>query len=430
MKMEISIPYGKTSVSCRLPEERVKGVLYSRAHDYKPGVSEFELVRKALEVPIGSPPLRELARGKKRVAVITSDHTRPVPSAVTMPLLLEEIRAGNADAEITILVATGMHRGMTKEEILARFGTKVFSRERIVVHDSRDEANLAFLGTLPSGGDLAINRLAMDCDLLIAEGFIEPHFFAGFSGGRKSVLPGIAGYPTVLANHCAEFIAHDRARTGVLDGNPIHEDMVFAAKTARLAFILNVVLDAEKKIIAAFAGNADLAHRRGCGFLKELAGVRAVPADIVVTGNGGYPLDQNLYQSVKCMTSAEASINPGGVIVVAAECRDGHGGAAFYDTFRDIRSPEEVMKTIRARRRDETLPDQWQIQIYVRILMKHKVIMVASVPPEMIEHLGMIPAPSLDAALAMAGEVLGKKDASVTVIPDGVSVIVESMSAT
>jgi nickel-dependent lactate racemase len=423
--MKISVPYGETAISCQISEARVKGVLRSRAHGYRPGAPEAELVREALRGPVGSPLLRELARKKKRVVIITSDHTRPVPSAVTMPPLLEEIRAGSPDAEITILVATGMHRGMTKDEISARFGAKISSEERIVAHDCRDEANLVFLGTLPSGGELTVNRLAVDCDLLIAEGFIEPHFFAGFSGGRKAVLPGIAGYPTVLANHCAEFIAHDRARTGALDGNPIHRDMVFAAKTAGLAFILNVVLNADKKVIAAFAGDADAAHRKGCDFLRTLAGVKAVPADIVITGNGGYPLDQNLYQAVKCMTAAEASIGPGGVIIAASECRDGHGGEAFYNAFRDARSPEQVMKAILARGRGETLPDQWQIQIYARILMKHKVIMVASVQPEMIRRLEMIPAPSLDAALAAAEDVLGKRDASVTVIPDGVSVIVE-----
>jgi nickel-dependent lactate racemase len=431
--MKVGIPYGKTTVICEIPDARVRGVLYSHAHDYKAAAGEADLVREALRTPVDSPPLRELAKGKRRVVVITSDHTRPVPSAVTMPILSREIRAGNPEADITILVATGMHRDMTKDEIIARFGAEIASREKIIVHDCRDDANLVSLGTLPSGGDLVIDRLAVDCDLLVAEGFIEPHFFAGFSGGRKAILPGIAGYQTVLANHCAEFISHDHARTGVLDGNPIHEDMIFAARAAKLAFILNVVLDSDKKIIAAFAGDTDTAHRRGCDFLKGLAGVKPVPADIVITGNGGYPLDQNIYQAVKCMTGAEASINPGGVIVVASECSDGHGGAAFYDTFKDTRSPAEVMKAICARGRSETLPDQWQIQIFMRILLKHKVIMAASVPPEMIEHLGMIPAPgflsssgaSLNGALAAAEKLVGKDDASVTVIPDGVSVIVE-----
>ncbi|MDR2179290.1 MAG: nickel-dependent lactate racemase [Synergistaceae bacterium] len=427
--MKVGIPYGKTTVSCEIPDARLRGVLYSRAHDYKAAGSEADQVRQALNAPVDSPSLRELSRGKRRVVIVTSDHTRPVPSAVTMPILLREIRAGNPEADITILVATGMHRNMTKDEIAVRFGAEIVSGEKIVVHDSRDDGELVSLGTLPSGGELLINRRAVDCDLLVAEGFIEPHFFAGFSGGRKAILPGIAGYPTVLANHCAEFISDERARTGVLDGNPIHRDMIFAARAAKLAFILNVVLDSDKKIIAAFAGDTDAAHRRGCDFLKSLAGVQSIPADIVITGNGGYPLDQNIYQAVKCMTGAEASINPGGVIIVASECSDGHGGAAFYDTFKDTRSPEEVMRVICARGRNETLPDQWQIQIFMRILMKHKVILAASVPPEMILHLGMTPAPgfpsSLDAALAAAGKLLGKDDASVTVIPDGVSVIVE-----
>ena len=424
MKMKVSVPYGESAVTCEIPKERVKGVLYSRAHDYKAEASETELARKALNVPIGSLPLRELAKGKKNVVIITSDHTRPVPSRVTMPLLLEEIRAGSEGVNITILVATGMHRCMARDEITGRFGPEISDRERIVVHDCHDESNLVSLGTLPSGGKLILNRLAVECDLLVAEGFIEPHFFAGYSGGRKAVLPGIAGYQTVLANHCAEFIKHDKARTGLLDGNPIHLDMVFAAKTAKLAFILNVILDADKKIITAFAGDADAAHREGCNFLKGLAGIKPNPADIVIAGNGGYPLDQNIYQSVKGMTAAEAGILPGGVVIMAAECRDGHGGEAFYNTFKDTRSAEEKMREIAARERDETIPDQWESQILLRILLKHRVIMASSVAPEMIEHFGMIPASSLETALAKAEELLGKKDASVTVIPDGVSVII------
>ena len=421
--MKVSIPYGRSALSCEIPDDRLKGVLYSRAHNYRADVPEIGLVRDALRAPIGTPLLRDLAKGKRRIVIITSDHTRPVPSHVIMPLLLEELRAFGENPDITILVATGMHRSMTRDEIETRFGSIVSSGERIEVHDCHDAANLVSLGTLPSGGELVLNRKAAECDLLLAEGFIEPHFFAGFSGGRKAVLPGIAGYQTVLANHCAEFIASAGARTGILEGNPIHKDMVFAAQAAKLSFIVNVVLDSDKKIIAAFAGDPDAAHLTGCNFLRELAGIKPVPADIVITGNGGYPLDQNIYQAVKGMTGAEASILPGGVIIMVSECCDGHGGDAFYETFKASRSAEEVMRTITARGRSETLPDQWQSQIFLRVLLKHKVIMVSSVSPEMIEHLGMIPAPSLDAALRKAEELLGKNNASVTVIPDGVSVI-------
>lgn len=425
--MKVSIPYGPSALICDIPDSRLKEVLQSGAHHYRAEAPEADLVRHSLASPIGSPTLRELSRGKDRVVVITSDHTRPVPSHITMPLLLEEIRTGNPNADITILIATGSHRGTTREEILSRFGAQIASGEKIVVHDCRDDAGLTSLEKLPSGGDLVISRLAVECDLLVAEGFIEPHFFAGFSGGRKAVLPGIAGYATVLANHCAEFIGHEKSRTGILNGNPIHRDMMHAVGAAGLSFILNVVIDANKKIIASFAGNADAAHREGCDFLTGLAGAKAAPADIVITGNGGYPLDQNLYQAVKCMTAAEASINPGGVIIVAAEARDGHGGEGFYGAFANTRLPEEVMRTILVRGRDDTVPDQWQIQILMRILMKHRVIMVTAAPREMVEHLGMIYAQSLDTALETADRLQGK-EGSITVIPDGVSVIVTNQA--
>ena len=424
--MKVSVPYGDSAISCEIPDFRLKGILYSNTHGYKAKAPEALLVREALNAPINSKPLRELAKGKNRVVVITSDHTRPVPSLITMPVLLEEIRAGESSADITILIATGMHRKMTQDEIAARFGQEIYSNEKIVVHDCHDDSNHVSLGTLPSGAELLINRLAVECDLLIAEGFVEPHFFAGFSGGRKAVLPGIAGYQTVLANHSAEFIGHKLSRTGILDGNPIQRDMAYAARVAKLAFILNVVLDMDKKIIAAFAGEAESAHRDGCDFLSKLATVNPIPADIVITGNGGYPLDQNIYQTVKGMTGAEASILPGGVIIMATECRDGHGGDSFYNDFKNMRSATELMTEIVARGYNETQPEQWETQVLLRILLKHKVIMVSSVAPSLIEHFGMIPAPSLEAALKIAGELLGKDDASVTVIPDGVSIIVES----
>ncbi|MDR3353868.1 MAG: nickel-dependent lactate racemase [Synergistaceae bacterium] len=422
--MRIEIPYGNSSLSCDIEDSRVRGVLRAKAHGAAENLPQETIVGRSLASPIASRSLADLAKGKRRVVIITSDHTRPVPSGITMPLLLAGVRRGNPDADVSILIATGGHRRMTSDELLARFGQDICARERIIVHDCEDGSDLVSAGTLPSGGELVLNRRAMEADLLIAEGFIEPHFFAGFSGGRKAILPGIAGYKTVLANHCAEFISHDRSRTGILDGNPIHADMLHASEVSGLAFILNVVLDAKKRIIASFAGHPNEAHLAGCAFLRSIAEVERTPADIAITGNGGYPLDQNLYQSVKCMTAAEACTNPGGVIIVACEARDGHGGEAFYNTFEKTRSPVEVLRGIESRGRSETLPDQWQIQIFVRILSKHKVIMATDAPSEMIRHLNMIHARSLEEALNVADEILGDTRRPITVIPDGVSVIV------
>ena len=424
----ITLPYGRGKVLAEIPDERLAGVLQSKAHSYHPAAGEAELVRRALEQPIGSPRLKELARGKHNVVIISSDHTRPVPSKVILPELVREIRAGSPQAEITILVATGFHRPTTEAELLDKYGEELYRHAglRFVVHESGKAEDMVHLGTLPSGGELLINRLAAQADLLVGEGFIEPHFFAGFSGGRKSVLPGVASRVTVLANHCSAFIDSPFSRTGILDGNPIHRDMVYAAGQARLAFICNVVIDADKKVIAAFAGHYDQAHREGCAFVEQLSGVDAVPAPIVVTTNGGYPLDQNIYQSVKGMTAAEATCAPGGVIIMVSACSDGHGGQSLYDTFACEKDKEKIMARFLATPSDQTIPDQWEAQILCRVLRKHQVILVTQAPREMVEEMQMHWAADLPSAIALADRLLGRTDSPITVIPDGVSVIVKS----
>lgn len=422
------LPFGKEKIKLELPEEQVAGVLVSHAHEYKAPKSEAELVADALANPIGSPKLSDLAKGKKNCVIISSDHTRPVPSHVIMPQLLAELRKGNPDIDITILIATGMHRATTKEELIAKYGKEIAEHEKFVIHVSRNDEDMVSIGTLPSGGDCRINKLAANADLLISEGFIEPHFFAGMSGGRKSVLPGIASKVTVLANHCSEFINSPHARTGILQGNPIHEDMLYAAKAAKLAFICNVVIDADKKVIAAFAGDREKAHYAGADFEMKLAGVKPVPADIVITTNGGYPLDQNIYQSVKGMTAAEATCKEGGVIIDVSSCSDGHGGEDFYNNLKNAESIQKAMDEILARGRNETVFDQWEAQILMRMLLKFTIIMVTEAPQQMVEDMHMKYAASVDDALAMAKEVLAKKgitDPKITVIPDGVSVIVK-----
>ncbi len=423
-----NLPFGKEKIKLELPEEQVAGVLVSHAHEYKAPKSEAELVADALANPIGSPKLSDLAKGKKNCVIISSDHTRPVPSHVIMPQLLAELRKGNPDIDITILIATGMHRATTKEELIAKYGKEIAEHEKFVIHVSRNDEDMVSVGTLPSGGDCRINKLAANADLLISEGFIEPHFFAGMSGGRKSVLPGIASKVTVLANHCSEFINSPHARTGILQGNPIHEDMLYAAKAAKLAFICNVVIDADKKVIAAFAGDREKAHYAGADFEMKLAGVKPVPADIVITTNGGYPLDQNIYQSVKGMTAAEATCKEGGVIIDVSSCSDGHGGEDFYNNLKNAESIQKAMDEILARGRNETVFDQWEAQILMRMLLKFTIIMVTEAPQQMVEDMHMKYAASVDDALAMAKEVLAKKgitDPKITVIPDGVSVIVK-----
>ncbi|MDD5727741.1 MAG: nickel-dependent lactate racemase [Victivallales bacterium] len=425
---EITLPYAHTHLRAQVPDENLIGA-YSATQT---GAADFDkqqaLVAEALENPVGSPRLRELAKNKRNMVIITSDHSRPVPTRVIMPLILEEARRGNPGIDITILVATGFHRATTREELIAKLGEEIVADERIIVHCSTDKESLVRLADLPSGGELWVNRLAVETDLLIAEGFIEPHFFAGFSGGRKSVLPGVAGKDTVLANHCAEFIASEYARTGIIENNPVHRDMLFAAEQAKLAFIVNVIIDEHKNIVKAFAGHQEKAHRKGYEFLAGNTRINVPEADIVITSNGGYPLDQNVYQAVKGMTAAETAVRPGGVIIMAAACNDGHGGQSFYDHLAQAASPAALLDKIKNIPRNKTIPDQWEFQILARVLCHCKVIMVSDMcDPEMITNMHMEWAPTLKKALARAFELQGK-DAKVAVIPDGVSVIVKKIN--
>jgi lactate racemase len=402
----------------------VAGIIQSKLDQYKPDREEQELINQAMDNPIGSRRLYQLAVGCEKIVIIASDHTRPVPSKLIIPNMLYELRKGNPNADITILVATGCHRGTKKEELVEKFGANIVEQEKIVIHNC-DAEDLSYLGILPSGGGLYINRIAAEADLLIAEGFIEPHFFAGYSGGRKSILPGIASRKTVYANHCAEFTNHKNARYGILEGNPIHEDMIFAAKKAGLQYIVNVVINSRHKVIGAFAGDSERAHLAGVGFLEQLCKTPPIPADIVVTSNNGYPMDQNIYQTVKGMATAEKTCKKNGVIIMVAECKDGCGGDAFYQTFLNAESPKQVLENILLVPRDKTAEDQWQSQIFARILSKYHVIFVSRCDEKMIKEMHMVPAGSIAEAFKRAEEILGERRQKVTVIPEGITSIIE-----
>lgn len=419
------LPYGHGYLSAEIESRRLRGVLTAGLND-APVRDAAALVEAAMAAPIGSPVLQELARGRKNVVVIISDHTRPVPSKIILPPMLRAIRQGNPDADITLLVATGCHRGTTEEELRAKLGDEIFDHERICVHDCDDADNMVFLGMLPSGQPLRINCIAAQADLLLAEGFIEPHFFAGYSGGRKSVLPGICARETVMGNHCARFIDSPCARTGILENNPIHRDMEWAARRAGLSYIVNVVLNGQKQVVSAYAGDPFEAHLAGCRDLEAHCRVAGEASDIVITTNGGYPLDQNVYQAVKGMTAAEAVVKEGGVIIMLASASDGCGGEHFYRQISET-DPQTQMAVFRSRRAEETQPDQWQTQIFLRVRMRAQIILISDCPDATVREMQMIPAHDVAGALAIAVEILGNREASITVIPDGVSVIVQGM---
>lgn len=422
---EFKLPYYKGYINFSIDENRVNGVLVSHSEEYVPKYTQEQLVENALQNPINSKKLSELAQGKKNIVVISSDHTRPVPSKITMPIILKEIRKYNNDADITILVATGMHRPTTHDELVDKYGLSIVENEHIVIHDAYDDNNMVFKGILPSGGELWLNKLVDEADLLISEGFIEPHFFAGFSGGRKSVLPGIASKKTVLWNHNAKFISSPFSRAGSLQNNPIHQDMVFAAKQAKLEFILNVVINSEKKIIEAFSGNLEDAHQKGCQFVSSLAEVKPIVSDIAITTNGGYPLDQNMYQTVKGLTAGEACVKQDGVIIIASSCADGSGGDFFYNILKNAKDAHEAWNNILSVEPSKTEFDQWEAQVLARVLMKAHVIVVSThCDSQMFKDMHMLHATSISEALIMAEEFVGK-DKKVTIIPDGIAVIVK-----
>ncbi|MBP5210021.1 MAG: nickel-dependent lactate racemase [Clostridia bacterium] len=422
------LPYGRETIEWKIKKERLRGVIATRLCREVLTETAGEMVRRALENPVASPRLCELAKDKHKVVIVTSDHTRAMPSRVTLPALLAEIRRGNPQADITILVATGLHRAVTREELIEKCGEELVSAERFVCHDCDDEAGLVSLGRLPSGGPLTVNRLAAEADLLVAEGLIEPHFFAGFSGGRKSILPGIAGRACVMYNHSAAMIDHPCARTGVCEGNPVHRDMLFAAEAAGLAFVLNVVCDENRRLVHAVAGDREAAHLEGVAYLEERCTADPIPADIVVSTNGGYPLDRNIYQAVKGMDTAARCVAPGGVIVMLAQAADGTGSAMFFDALAEEPDVEKLYRAILARAPEDTLPDQWQVQILARVLLRARVILVSDCDPETVRRMHLIPAANIAEAMTIAGRILGNDEAGVTVIPDGVSTVIRERS--
>jgi nickel-dependent lactate racemase len=373
--MKVDVAYGSGFLAVNVPDDATVV-----APQHLPAADDDQAcVVEALRSPVAGPPLRELVGFGATVAIAVCDGTRPQPREIVVPAILRELDGIVRMEDVVVLVATGTHRGNTGDELRAMLGDEVVRSVEVVNHDARDEAALVWMGRFGADVPVWLNRRWVEADVRVVTGFTEPHFFAGFSGGPKLVAPGLAGLETTLVLHDAARIGHPDARWGMIEGNPVHDDVrAIAAGCGAVDFALDVVLNGEKRIARAFGGEVFAMHRAACRLAKETA-MREVPRrfPVVLTSNAGFPLDQNLYQAVKGMSAAAQVVEPGGTIVCAAECRDGfpdHG--SFRESLVGAASPQALLDAIASRR--ETLPDQWQIQIQAGIQSRARVVVHAS----------------------------------------------------
>lgn len=372
--MKVKLDYGTEGLEVDLPDEGTTVI----EPNYPPGVVSPETtLREALASPIGSPPLGDLVTAGQRVAISVCDGTRPQPRELMLRAVFDAL-VDTCDDDVTILVATGTHRANTGDELRAMLGDEIVERYRVVNHDARDRATLTRVGDTAAGVPVWLNREWVEADIRITTGFVEPHFFAGFSGGPKMVAPGLAGLETTMVLHDASHVAHPKATWGVTEGNPIHDDVREIARMTGVDFAVDVTLNGEKHITAAFAGELFTEHRAACeNSMREAMREVSAPFDVVVTTNSGFPLDQNLYQSIKGMSAAAKVVRDGGVIVCAAECRDGlpdHG--AYAELLKRRSSPEKLLEMVHAPGFAE--PDQWQIQVQSQIQQRARVLVKTS----------------------------------------------------
>lgn len=362
--MQVELAYGHNGLTVDLPDDT--DVITSK---HTPSLTdEAASIREALRNPIGSALLADLVKAGDTVAIVHSDITRPTPNDRMLPPLLAELEeAGIRRQDITLINALGTHRPQTDAELRTMLGDAVVDNYRCLQHDAFDDSILTPIGTTSNGNAVRINQRFLDADVRILTGFIEPHFFAGFSGGPKGVLPAIAGAESVLTNHSRAMIAHENATWGITEGNPVWEEMREVALMAKPTFLMNVTLNAAKEITGVFAGELLAAHKAGCEFVRQSAMVSvSQPYDIVVTTNSGYPLDQNLYQTVKGMSAAQRIVKQDGAIIMAGACQDGlpdHG--RYAELLVEAGSPQGVLDMLAQPGFGEQ--DQWQIQIQAQI---------------------------------------------------------------
>lgn len=416
--MHIELAYGKGALDLDLPEGANVTVVEPA---YVPGLPEaVDAVRAALRHPLGGQPLHERVGPGMRVGVIFSDITRATPHKTILPPVLDElIGAGVAAESITLFEALGTHRRNTDAELIDMLGAELVRAYRIVQNDAFDPATQTYVGVSSRGHEIWLNSELLACDLRILTGFIEPHFFAGFSGGGKAVMPGMAGQRTVLGNHDAGMIADPNATWGVTHGNPIWEEITEVARSAGPLFLVNVAMNRNRQVTGVFAGELEQAHATGCVFVKETA-MTPVPHafDIVITTNSGYPLDQNLYQTVKGMSAAAQIVKPGGAIIIAAECSDGIPDHGLYrELLSSAANPAALLAAIC--QPGFLKQDQWQAQMQAQIVLKADVyVRTDNLTPAQIESALLRPCACIEDTVSQL-RTQYDPETSICVLPEG-----------
>lgn len=419
--MKIELPYGKGQLEVEFPDQ--EKIELGRTPDKDSLDDPEEAVRKALEEPIGAETLEKIVDNKKKhagaitVAIIIDDRTRACPDDLLVPILVDRLTSSGVDPEnVKVVVATGLHEPPDSSEAMKLTdGEKLPGGIDYIGHDAVN-SDIASIGTVTQGYEVKINKHVAQADLIISTGFIEPHFFAGFSGGRKSILPGVASRSSILANHSYENIGNEEASTGILPGNPVHEGATEAAELAGLDFVLNVVLNKEQEIVNVVAGDFRRAFLAGVGLDLEVSSIELErPYDAVLTTNSGYPLDQNLYQTVKGMYTASLVTKPGAPIIVASECSAGVGPDNFYSLGRDNEDPGSVLDYIE---KNGPIIAQWENQVLCEVLREHEVFVKSSLSKSLIKNMMLRPVEDLQTFIRGLTEELGSGE-KLLVIPEG-----------
>jgi lactate racemase len=424
--MKVHLEYGRTGLDVELPDRNVVGCLQYRPAE--PLADPDAAVRTSLAQPTGTSPLSQLARGRSNACVVISDVTRPVPNRVLLPPILETLEAAGIPRDkILILIATGMHRPNLGDELIEMVGPNIVENYRIENHHGPNRDEHSYLGETARGTPVWIDSRYVNADLKITTGLIEPHFMAGFSGGRKLICPGLAGLDTVRVWHGPDFLEHPNAQNGCLDGNPVHEENTAIGRMAGCDFIVNVVIDAKRRLLRVVAGDMVAAHLEGVAFARGPV-VATLPeaVDIVVTTCAGYPLDTTFYQAVKGIVTAMPILKPGGTIILAAGLSEGVGSREFQQVFVDNPTIEGFMERILAK--DYFVMDQWQVEELAKAKRHAKVVVVSDgLPPETLRRLFVESAPTVESAVAAALTAHGP-DATIAVIPKGPYVLAELQS--